>query len=144
MSEHEYLHEQGMEHTHGHDTASVRANHSNGTHRHDASSHPHDHVSEHAHEGEHVHMHGHNHPNQKAVSNRLARAIGHLEKVRRMVDDGEDCAEILIQLAAVRSAINNAGKVLLQDHISHCIVEAVEDGDMEKIDELNEAIRKFM
>ena len=130
MSEHEHLHEQGIEHIHAHG--------------HDASAHPHDHVSEHAHEGEHSHMHGHNHPNQKAVSNRLARAIGHLEKVKRMVDDGEDCAEILIQLAAVRSAINNAGKVLLQDHISHCIVEAVEDGDMEKIDELNEAIRKFM
>ncbi len=91
-----------------------------------------------------VHEHNHNHPNAKAVSNRLARAIGHLESVKRMVDNGEDCAQVLIQLAAVRSAINNAGKVLLEDHINHCIVEAVEHNDMEKIKELNEAIAKFI
>ena len=93
---------------------------------------------------EHKHSHAHNHPNSKEVSNRLARAIGHLEKVKQMVDDGEDCSQILIQLAAVKSAINNAGKVLLTDHIDHCIVDAVEEGDMSKIEELNEAIRKFV
>ena len=106
----------------------------------------HVHTHEHAHEQEHAeeHTHAHNHPNQKAVSNRLARAIGHLEAVKRMVDNGEDCAEILIQMAAVRSAINNAGKILLMDHIDHCIVDAVKEGDMSKIDELNEAISKFL
>lgn len=88
--------------------------------------------------------HGHDHPNAKAVSNRLAKAIGHLEAVKRMVDRGEDCSQILIQLAAVKSAVNNAGKVLLMDHISHCIVHAVAEGDMEKVDELNDAIRQFV
>ncbi|MCD7921758.1 MAG: metal-sensing transcriptional repressor [Clostridiales bacterium] len=88
--------------------------------------------------------HSHNHPNAKAVSDRLARAIGHLESVKRMVDRGEDCSQVLIQLAAVRSAINNAGKVLLSDHINHCIVEAVEHKDYQKIQELNEAIQKFV
>ena len=101
-------------------------------------------VHTHAHAKGQPHAHAHNHPNQKAVSNRLARAIGHLEKVKKMVDSGEDCTEILIQLAAVRSAITNAGKVLLTDHINHCIVEAVEEGDLEKIDELNAAIKKFV
>ena len=106
----------------------------------------HVHTHEHAHGHEHAegHTHAHNHPNQKAVSNRLARAIGHLEAVKRMVDNEEDCAEILIQMAAVRSAINNAGKILLMDHIDHCIVDAVKEGDMSKIDELNEAISKFL
>ena len=106
----------------------------------------HVHAHEPAHEHEHAegHTHAHNHPNQKAVSNRLARAIGHLEAVKRMVDNGEDCAEILIQMAAVRSAINNAGKILLMDHIDHCIVDAVKEGDMSRIDELNEAINKFL
>ena len=88
--------------------------------------------------------HGHYHPNSKAVSNRLARAIGHLEAVKRMVDREEDCAEILIQLAAVRSAINNAGKVILMDHLNHCIVEAVEDNDLDKIKEFGDAIQKFI
>ena len=97
---------------------------------------------EHEHDAEHGH--GHHHPNSKAVSNRLARAIGHLEAVKRMVDREEDCAEILTQLAAVRSAINNAGKVLLMDHLNHCIVDAVEENDMEKIKEFGDAIQKFV
>ncbi len=87
---------------------------------------------------------GHQHPQAKAVSNRLARAIGHLESVKGMIDRGEDCSQVLIQLAAVKSAINNAGKVILMDHISHCIVDAVKDGDLKKIDELNEAIKQFI
>ena len=90
------------------------------------------------------HEHGHHHPNSKAVSNRLARAIGHLEAVKRMVDREEDCSEILTQLAAVRSAINNAGKVILMDHLNHCIVEAVEEEDYDKIKEFGDAIQKFV
>ena len=89
-------------------------------------------------------MHEHQQPNAKAVSNRLAKAIGHLEKVKRMVDNGEDCSQVLIQLAAVKSAINNAGKVILVDHINHCIVDAVQENDFNKIDELSEAIRQFV
>ena len=89
-------------------------------------------------------MYEHQHPNAKAVSNRLAKAIGHLEKVKRMVDNGEDCSQVLIQLAAVKSAINNAGKVILVDHINHCIVDAVQENDFNKIDELSEAIRQFV
>ncbi|MCD7818041.1 MAG: metal-sensing transcriptional repressor [Clostridiales bacterium] len=90
------------------------------------------------------HSHEHNHPHAKAVSNRLARAIGHLEAVKGMVDRGEDCTQILIQIAAVRSAINNAGKVLLEDHINHCMVDAVKNKDYDKIAELNDAIQKFI
>lgn len=81
---------------------------------------------------------------KKEVSNRLARAIGHLQKVKQMVEDDEDCSDVLIQLAAVKSAINNTGKVILKDHMEHCIVHAVEDGDLQAIDELNAAIDKFM
>ena len=82
--------------------------------------------------------------NQRAVVNRLARAIGHLNKVKRMVEEGEDCAEILVQLAAVRSAIDNTGKVMLTDHIRRCMVDAVLLGDDSSIDDLCEAVDKFM
>lgn len=96
----------------------------------------------HSHEG----SHGHHHPHQqtKNVLNRLSRAVGHLEAVKRMVEDGRDCTEVLIQLAAVKAAINNTGKVILKDHISSCIVEAVEERDMEKLTELNKAIDSFV
>ena len=93
---------------------------------------------------QHKHHHHHSEEHKREVSNRLARAIGHLQKVKQMVEDDEDCSDVLIQLAAVKSAINNTGKVILNDHMEHCIVHAVEDGDTEMIDELNAAIDKFM
>ncbi len=108
----------------------------------------HDHEYLHAHGIAHTHEpgqpHGHIHENTKAVLNRLARAIGHLESVKKMVEDGRDCSEVLIQLSAVRSAINNIGKVILQDHIQHCIVDAVEHDDAEAIANLCQAIDKFV
>lgn len=105
----------------------------------------HDHDHDHDHEHDHDHCgHPHVHSNKKAIIGRLKRASGHLEAVVRMVDDDRDCAEVLIQLAAVRNALNNAGKVLLQDHIKECITEAIIEGDEQKIDELNKAIAQFM
>ena len=115
--DHDYLHAHGIAHSHDSDGAG------------------------------HVHSHGghpHVHENTKAVLNRLSRAIGHLESVKKMVEDGRDCSEVLVQIAAVRSAINNVGKVILQDHIQHCIVDAVEEHDQEAIENLCQAIDKFV
>ena len=95
-------------------------------------------------EHEHIHPHPHRHENTKAVVNRLARAIGHLESVKRMVEDGRDCTEVLIQLAAVRSALSSTARVILKDHLEHCITDAVETGDSEYIEELNKAIDKYI
>jgi DNA-binding FrmR family transcriptional regulator len=109
---------------------------------------PHVHTPEELADGVHTHCHGephgHVHENTQAVLNRLSRAIGHLESVRKMVEDGRDCSEVLVQLAAVRSALTNTGKVILQDHIQHCIVQAVEDDDEQALDDLCQAIDKFM
>ena len=102
--------------------------------------HTHEYLHEHGIAHTHGEGHGHVHENTKAVLNRLARAIGHLESVK----DGRDCSEVLIQLSAVRSAINNIGKVILEDHIQHCIVDAVELGDQEAIANLCQAIDKFV
>lgn len=86
----------------------------------------------------------HIHQDKKKVVNRMSRAIGHMEAVKRMVEEGRDCSEILIQLSAVRSAINNVGKIILQDHINHCVVDAVETGDNRVLEDLNYAIDKFL
>lgn len=106
-------------------------------------THVEEHGTNHSHSG-HGHGHTHTHENTKAVLNRLSRAIGHLESIRRMVEDGRDCSEVLIQLSAVRAAINNTGKVILHDHIQHCLVDAVEHGDTEALEELNKAIDRFI
>ena len=106
--------------------------------------HTHTHGSEEAHAHGTGHRHVHSEAEKKAVINRLSKAIGHMEAVKRMVERDEDCSEVLIQLAAVRSAINNTGKVVLKNHIDHCIVEAVEENDQEAIRKLNQAIDKFI
>ncbi len=92
----------------------------------------------------HEHQHIHAHEQTQAVLNRMSRAIGHMEAVKRMVEDGRDCSEVLVQIAAVRSAINNIGKIILEDHISHCIVDAVENGDQQALDDLKNAIGQFV
>ena len=105
-------------------------------------NHVHTHVDENG--KPHTHTHQHPHEQTKAVLNRISRAQGHREAVRRMVERGEDCAQVLVQLSAVISALNSTGRVILKDHIAHCIVDAVEADDMEPIEALNQAIDRFM
>ena len=106
----------------------------------------HDQPYDHAHEHAHAHNHSHTHDPEalKAVANRLARAIGHLESVRQMVLDGRDCAEVLTQLSAVRSALNNAGVQILKNHMEHCMVEAVAQGDAQAIEDLSRALERYL
>jgi DNA-binding FrmR family transcriptional regulator len=88
--------------------------------------------------------HIHEHKNTKAVVNRLSRAIGHLESVKKMVEEKRECSEVLIQISAVKSAINNIGKIILQDHIENCVVDAIQTGDKKALEDLNNAIDKFV
>ena len=92
----------------------------------------------------HTHGHQHSHTQTKAVLNRMSRLIGHLEAIKRMVEDGRDCSEVLVQLSAVRSAINGVSKIILKDHMEHCVVDAVRDNDKEALEQLNKAIDQFL
>ena len=105
-----------------------------------AGGHSHDHEHDHVHD----HSHTHTHQNTRQVLNRLSRITGHLNAVKTMVETGRDCSEVLIQLAAVQSALNGVCQVILEDHIDHCIVDAVQTGDMAAIEELNKAIKTLM
>ncbi|MCT8975190.1 metal-sensing transcriptional repressor [Clostridium sp. CX1] len=100
--------------------------------------------TEYSHSHNEGHKHKHSHHNTKAVLNRISRATGHLESVKRMVESGKDCSEVLIQLSAVIAALNNTCKVILKDHIDHCIVDAVENKDWEAIENLKKAINQFV
>ena len=97
----------------------------------------------HSHHG-HSHGHTHSHTQRRAVINRLSRATGHLEAVRRMVENDRDCTDVLIQLSAVQSALSNTAKIILKDHIEHCMTDVITQGDKHALDDLNEAIEKFM
>ena len=98
----------------------------------------------HGHSHTHSHTHTHDPKEIRRIVNRLSRSIGHLEAVKRMVEEGQDCADVLIQLAAVRSELNGTGKALLKQHLDHCIVEAVQEHDDQSIERINQAIDQFM
>jgi DNA-binding FrmR family transcriptional regulator len=100
---------------------------------------PHRHDHDHGH-----HKHIHSQAEKKAVTNRLSKAAGHIDAIKRMIENDADCSEVLIQLAAVRAAINNTGNLVLKNHISQCIVEAVKEGDDQAIKDLNNAIDRFL
>ena len=93
-------------------------------------THDHDHAALHGHDHADGHKHPHHHENTKYVQNRLARASGHLQHVRAMVDSGEDCSDVLMQLSAVIGALQSIAKVILKDHLDHCVVDAVQSGDI--------------
>lgn len=106
--------------------------------------HEHEHDLEYEHEHEHVHNHVHDPAEKKRQINRLSRVIGHLEHIKRMIDDDEDCAAVLIQISAAKSALNGLGKQIINEHISHCIAHAVEDGNTAAIEEFQKAIQKYL
>lgn len=84
------------------------------------------------------------HTQKKAVVNRLARVGGHLEAIKRMVEDERDCSDVLVQLAAVDSAVVSVSKVILKDHIDHCLADAVRGNDLESVEKLKKAISIFV
>ena len=124
-----------------------KANHENANIK-EPADHSHDHIRGHNHNHENntepSHGNIHSHAKTKIVLNRLSRAIGHLTSVKGMVEQGRDCPEVLVQLAAVRSAINGVCEVILKDHLENCIVTAVNTGDMEALEELNRAVELLM
>ncbi len=113
-------------------------------HKHDEHAHTHihdGHTHTHVH-GEHTHTHSPEH--KKSILNRMSRIIGHMESVKKMVENDRDCTDVLIQLSAVSSALQGVSRAVLKEHMSTCIVEAVQEDDMEALKELNDAIDKFM
>lgn len=80
----------------------------------------------------------------KAMVNRIARATGHLKMVWDMVEQERDCSEVLIQLAAVKSAVNGAGKEILKQYMEECVDQELRQQDNEGLGKLKKGIDSFM
>lgn len=80
----------------------------------------------------------------KDLMNRLSRIEGQVRGVRRMVEEGVYCPDILIQVSAVNAALNSFNKVLLANHIRSCVADDIRDGKDETIDELVTTLQKLM
>jgi CsoR family transcriptional regulator, copper-sensing transcriptional repressor len=89
--------------------------------------------------------HTHPHQHTKAIADQLARTSGHISSIKRMVEDGRSCSEVLIQLAAVRAAIDRASRLVLEDHVESCLRGAATNGGAdEEWTRLKEALDKFI
>lgn len=78
------------------------------------------------------------------VTRRLNRAIGQLNGIKTMVEEDRYCVDVLTQLAAVESAVKAVSREVMQDHLETCVVERVQAGDTEVVDEVMGLFKKFM
>ncbi len=85
------------------------------------------------------------HKSRKEVAERLSKVEGHVHGIRKMVDDDRGCSDLLLQIAAVRSALDKVAKIILEDHMETCLLDAVKSGKAEEsMAELREALSRFL
>ena len=91
------------------------------------------------------HGHVHSEESQKKIINRLSRIEGHVRGIKTMIGEGRDCPEILIQIAAIRGALDRVARIILDEHLSECITRAAQEGSIEtEIEELKSALDRFL
>jgi DNA-binding FrmR family transcriptional regulator len=87
----------------------------------------------------------HVHKRRKEVSDRLSRIEGHVHGVKNMVEADKSCPDVLLQIVAIRAALNKVSKLILEDHVESCLKEAASSGETEHyIEELKEALSKLI
>jgi len=87
----------------------------------------------------------HLHEKQEAVLKRLARIEGHVRGIKRMVEEETPCPDVLVQIAAVRSALNSVGQIILEDHLRNCMVKAVKNGEFDDaMKDLKKSLDQFI
>ena len=75
---------------------------------------------------------------------RLAKIIGQIQAIDRMIDEDIPCEDILSQISAAKSALNKAGQVVLEGHINHCVRDGIEHGDADQtIEKFTKAVERF-
>ena len=85
------------------------------------------------------------HMKREDVIKRLAKIEGHLRGVRRMVEEDKSCPEVLLQLAAVRAALDKVSRMVFEDHVETCVSKAIKEGTGESaVAELKEALARFL
>jgi CsoR family transcriptional regulator, copper-sensing transcriptional repressor len=91
------------------------------------------------------HQHNHEHKERKNVINRLARIEGHIRGVKQMAIDGRDCPDLLLQIAAIRKALDNTAILIFEDHMENCLVDAVHQGnEQEVLQDIKKALDNFI
>ncbi len=86
-----------------------------------------------------------NDPSREDIAQRLARIAGHATSLKRLWEEGRDGDDMLTQIAAVRAALDQVGKAILEQHIEHCVTKAVKHSEVdEAIRDLKDALDRFV
>lgn len=108
----------------------------------DNQPHNHDHADHGAH-GEHTHVH--DPESLQRILNRFARIEGHIRGIKTMIQDSRPCPDVLVQIAAVRGALDRVSRIILDEHLSECVTRASKEGNIEaEIEELKAALDRFL
>ncbi|MCA1990671.1 MAG: metal-sensitive transcriptional regulator [Coleofasciculus sp. S288] len=102
-------------------------------------------VEHHHGEGQAVHPHIHDEESLRRIINRLSRIEGHIRGIKTMVQESRPCPEVLVQVAAVRGALDRVARIILDEHLTECIGRAAREGKIEaEIEELKAALDRFL
>ncbi|HBB30930.1 MAG TPA: hypothetical protein DDZ80_09035 [Cyanobacteria bacterium UBA8803] len=101
--------------------------------------------TEHHHDGLSTHGHIHNEESLRRIVNRLSRIEGHIRGIKTMVQESRPCPDVLVQIAAVRGALNRVARIILDEHLTECIARAADQSNIEaEIEELKAALDRFL
>lgn len=101
--------------------------------------------SSHPHGDESAHSHVHSEESLRSIVNRLSRLEGHIRGIKTMVQESRPCPDVLVQIAAVRGALDRVARLILDEHLTECIARAAEEGNIEvEIKELKAALDRFL
>ncbi|MEH1831306.1 MAG: metal-sensitive transcriptional regulator [Nostoc sp.] len=117
---------QQAEHSHHHETDHEHTDHTHGT-------------------GESAHPHVHSEESLRRIVNRLSRIEGHVRGIKAMVQQSSPCPDVLLQIAAVRGALDRVARIVLDEHLTECIARAAQEGNIDvEIKQLKAALDRFL
>lgn len=91
------------------------------------------------------HPHIHSEESLRRIVNRLSRIEGHIRGIKTMVQQNSPCPDVLLQIAAVRGALDKVARIVLDEHLTECIARAAQEGDIElEIAQLKAALDRFL
>ena len=96
-------------------------------------------------DADHQHPHVHSDESLRRIVNRLSRIEGHIRGIKLMVQESRPCPDVLVQVAAVRGALDRVSRIILDEHLTECIARAAKQGNIEaEIEELKAALDRFL
>lgn len=86
----------------------------------------------------------HSEKTKKNLTTRLNRIEGQVRGIKNLIDKDAYCDDVLNQISAIQSALNGVSRILLEEHMKSCVIDRLQEGDLDVIQELSETMKKMM